>query len=247
MKDRNGVLKNKIGEYIYLGEYVVSMSDITLLGSVRKGIWNVAEELADNKFKVVNIISHKNFITHKNKLLNIKYLEYCGLINSSYLNAESIAMYRSLIPQYNDKLDTLRYAVSEKSIHDLKRVTKKGNHEMANTVNKLVNKNAEAARQGALLAAGKTLNGVIKNKVVDQLPRKYRGLGNHALADVVIANIASFAVQNFASGNYKAQVATDAMMEAAMAEFFSSFNLEAIVSDALSTVNIDEFVNTTGG
>ena len=54
--------------------------------------------------------------------------------------------------------------------------------------------------------------------------------------------MASFAVQNFAQSNYKARVATDAMMQAAMQDFLKSFNIEQIIAEVLDTVNINNLV-----
>ena len=110
-------------------------------------------------------------------------------------------------------------------------------------MNRLVNDNMNAAKTGAVLSAGTTLNRVVKDAVRNQVPRKYRKLLDTPFADIVVANVANVAVQNFAKTNRKAQVATNAMMEAAMVEFMNSFNLDKIISDTLQNVNLDDLID----
>jgi hypothetical protein len=114
--------------------------------------------------------------------------------------------------------------------------------EMNTSISGTINKNTDAAKQAAIVVAGSTLNNLIAVRMGKQLPRKYRKLANHPMANIVIANMASFAVQNFAAGNYKAQVAADAMMTAAMQDFLRSFNIEQIIAEVLDSVNINNLV-----
>ena len=115
-----------------------------------------------------------------------------------------------------------------------------------NMMSKVVDNNVNAAKAGAVISAGNTLNKVVKNTIRGQVPRKYRKIVDSAVGDVIVANLASFAVQNFAKTNYKARVATDAMMTSAMAEVLNSFNLDAMITDVLANVNLDEILDTTG-
>jgi len=101
-----------------------------------------------------------------------------------------------------------------------------------------VQANVEAAKIAAMITAGGVLNRTILEKVRPQLPMLVRGYTEHALADVLIANVAHFAIANFAGSNKEAQVATEAMMLAAMTQLTASFNIEDLISDILKDVKL---------
>lgn len=107
-------------------------------------------------------------------------------------------------------------------------------------LDKVKNNNLAAAKSAATLEVGKVLNKTLVSKIRPQLPMMVRGYAEHAFAEVVVANIASFAVANFASNNEKAVLATDAMMQAAMTEFVSSFNIETLIADLLDGIELPE-------
>ena len=137
-----------------------------------------------------------------------------------------------------DGADAIRYGI----IYEDKQ---SGDDEM-NMINSVVSNNVDAAKAGAVISAGNTLNKVVKNSVRGQVPRKYRKILDSPVGDVVVANVASFAVQNFAKTNKKARVAANAMMQAAMVEVLNSFNLDQMIADVLANANFDEILDTTG-
>ena len=96
-----------------------------------------------------------------------------------------------------------------------------------------------AAKVAATITAGKTLNALVAKKVVPQMPMMTRGYADTALGRVGIANIADCAVKQFLACNTKANLATNAMMQAAMLELMDTFDLEAIVNDVLANVKLD--------
>jgi len=144
-----------------------------------------------------------------------------------------------LIPAAYDKLkqsDTFKLCKSNKQ------QVKQQEKPKMKIENKIMQNNTKAAKAAAQLAAGNVLNKTIAAKVKPQLPMFVKGYADHPLANVVIANIAAFAVQNFAADNAKAVWASNSMMIAAMAEFMQSFNLEKIVDEVLSSVTIPDEV-----
>ena len=98
--------------------------------------------------------------------------------------------------------------------------------------------NMKAVKIAAQSTAGSALNKTLLSKLRPQLPMMARGYADHALAEVVVANIANFAVANFAQDNAKAVWASEAMMVAAMSQFLQSFNIEAIIDELLDGVEV---------
>ena len=109
-----------------------------------------------------------------------------------------------------------------------------------NAKDKMIESNKTALQLAGLVTAGNVLNKTMLNKLRPQLPMLVRGYSDHVLAEVALANIVSFAVQNFAADNTKAKVASEAMLAAAMANFMASFNIEDIIAEVLSEVNLPE-------
>ena len=102
----------------------------------------------------------------------------------------------------------------------------------------VVNDNVEAAKNAAVISAGKALNAAIAEKVKGQLPLMARGYAETPIGAIVIANLVNFAVQNFAAHNDKARWVADAMLQAAMVDFVSSFNIESMLKEVLDTAKV---------
>ena len=109
-----------------------------------------------------------------------------------------------------------------------------------NMMNQVTEANVTASKAAAQVTAGNVLNKTLLTKLRPQLPMLARGYAEHAFADVVVANLANFAVANFASDNKRAKWATEAMMIAAMSKFMESFNIEDIVANMLEGIDIPE-------
>jgi len=147
--------------------------------------------------------------------------------------------------RHDDKLDALAWG-AKVAYNDVCSGTFKqefqNNEEtkMASKLSKVKDKNVTAAKGAAAQAAGKILNKTIKEKMKPHLPMMVRGYADHALADVMVANIFSFVADNYLSGDTqaKAQFASEAMLQAAMVDLVASFNLEKLVQDVLSNVEL---------
>lgn len=153
-------------------------------------------------------------------LINLKHVPLSILENEKFVSQAQYAQYKNMICE-EEAIPILRS----------KETTK-----MNANINRLMNRNTESAAYAAKVTAGKTLNKVVLDKVNPNLPILLRGYANTPIGAVVLSNVVSFIVQNFASNNAKAKYAAEAMMDAAMIEFMDSFNIEALISDVLSGV-----------
>lgn len=236
--------KQKI--YLYTGTYVIYNNTENSISEHRKGIWEVIDIHVD-EYRLKNIVSNNIFSSKKKNLFPIDSFPIQEL--KEILTDQALTKYEELL-NYNvkhkeDKAKNYAEDLNEQLKSFKKPLTNEKEPKMNSMIKRIGAQNTEAAKTGALIVAGKTLNGVVKDKIRGQVPRKYRKLVDHALADIVIANVANVAVQNFAMKNDKAQVAVNAMMEAAMIDFFSSFNIEKIISDVIATVNIEDLIPST--
>ena len=110
---------------------------------------------------------------------------------------------------------------------------------MENVVKRTTDANVSAAKVAATITAGKTLNNLATQKFVPLLPLMVKGYADTVFGRVAMANIADFAVKQFMPNNPKAQMATQAMMQAAMLELADSFDLEGIVTELVDSVALD--------
>lgn len=107
----------------------------------------------------------------------------------------------------------------------------------------LVAQNKEALVTAAKIEAGSIATKRIMDLVKPKLPMMLRGYADTAVARVVVANLFSLGVQQYAAGNKKAEIIADAMMQGAMLEFVKSFNIEQIVEQVTKGV---DFTKITG-
>lgn len=117
------------------------------------------------------------------------------------------------------------------------------NNKEESKMNGIVNANSKAVKSAAKTKTGKALNAAIMKKVRPSLPLAVRGYAEHPIANVVLANLVSFAVKNFfTNGKHseKASWAASAMMDAAMFELVDTINVEELFSDLLEVEIPDE-------
>lgn len=145
----------------------------------------------------------------------------------------------------DDILDAQSYAASDPFIREggqsnkfSQYINKPEKSKMSNKMKETLNDNEVSARVAARITAGKTINAAVLEKLKPQLPLMVRGYADTAFAPIVIANLVNFAVSSFAADNDKAVWAANAMMDAAMTEFMASFNIEKILKEVLSSVDV---------
>lgn len=134
------------------------------------------------------------------------------------------------------------------SLTESKPVVEKEETKMASTPVKtktsvLIEKNKAAAIQAAKLEMGQIAVNRIVKLVQPKLPMMLRGYADTAVARIVVANLFTLAVQQYAPENEKAEIIADAMMQGAMVEFVKSFNIEQIIEQVTKGV---DFTRITG-
>lgn len=126
---------------------------------------------------------------------------------------------------------------------------------LGQTAAAIVAQNKASGKVAGGIIAGNIINDRLAKIVTPKLPMMVRGYADTPLGKAAIANLAAGALIHFLPGNTKATTAASAMIEAAMVEFASSFNIEAMVDELLdgvdlSGVNVEnakEVVKTTTG
>lgn len=239
------MFKQLFGKNIYKDSYVIYNKD-SELSKINVGVWKVIRREHDYLVEIKNPLTNNSFVTSTGKLININNINIddlkrvLNLASFKYVRNNKLhsgITYRPFINASDD--NDSEYIFEEPQNYFIKL---KENEKMS--MNTIVKANTTAVKNGALISAGNTLNSVVKNKLVSTLPKKYKKIAESPLADIVVANIAEVAVQQFAATNPKARMATQAMMEAAMVNLFNSFNFEKIIAEVLESVNMDGLVDS---
>lgn len=109
----------------------------------------------------------------------------------------------------------------------------------------LIEKNKQAAITAAKIEAGTIAVNRITALIKPKLPMMLRGYAETPAARIVIANLFSLAVQQYAADNEKAVIISDAMMQGAMLEFVKSFNIEAALEQVVKGVDFTKLTTAT--
>lgn len=117
-----------------------------------------------------------------------------------------------------------------------------------NTMTKIANivaANKSAVVNAAKLEAGKIALTQITKVAAKKAPFMIKGYIDTPIGRVVIANLLSVAVDQYAPSNQKAKAVAGAAMEAAMLEMVQSFNIAEMIDEMVKGIDISTFtVNT---
>ncbi|QJA17854.1 hypothetical protein vBSenI1_93 [Salmonella phage vB_Sen_I1] len=117
-----------------------------------------------------------------------------------------------------------------------------------NTMTKIANivaANKSAVVNAAKLEAGKIALTQITKVAAKKAPFMIKGYIDTPIGRVVIANLLSVAVDQYAPNNQKAKAVAGAAMEAAMLEMVQSFNIAEMIDEMVKGIDISTFtVNT---
>lgn len=120
----------------------------------------------------------------------------------------------------------------------------KGKNAMTKIAN-IVAANKSAVVNAAKLEAGKIALTQITKVAAKKAPFMIKGYIDTPIGRVVIANLLSVAVDQYAPSNQKAKAVADAAMEAAMLEMVQSFNIAEMIDEMVKGIDISTFtVNT---
>lgn len=102
---------------------------------------------------------------------------------------------------------------------------------MKNLLSNVADQNKQAATNAALLEAGRIANNELSKLAAKQLPMMVRGYADSPVGKLVIANIASIALQQFRPNDSKLKHLSDAMLSAAFQEAIQTLNIDKLISD----------------
>ena len=117
-----------------------------------------------------------------------------------------------------------------------------------NTMTKIANivaANKSAVVNAAKLEAGKIALTQITKVAAKKAPFMIKGYIDTPIGRVVIANLLSVAVDQYAPTNAKAKAVAGAAMEAAMLEMVQSFNIAEMIDEMVKGIDISTFTNNT--
>lgn len=117
-----------------------------------------------------------------------------------------------------------------------------------NTMTKIANivaANKSAVVNAAKLEAGKIALTQITKVAAKKAPFMIKGYIDTPIGRVVIANLLSVAVDQYAPTNQKAKAVAGAAMEAAMLEMVQSFNIAEMIDEMVKGIDISTFTTST--
>ena len=120
----------------------------------------------------------------------------------------------------------------------------KGKNAMTKIAN-IVAANKSAVVNAAKLEAGKIALTQITKVAAKKAPFMIKGYIDTPIGRVVIANLLSVAVDQYAPSNQKAKAVASAAMEAAMLEMVQSFNIAEMIDEMVKGIDISTFTNNT--
>ncbi|EDY0344196.1 hypothetical protein XY44_003805 [Salmonella enterica subsp. enterica] len=168
-----------------------------------------------------------------NMLIPNDYLEYGN--ESNVANAGF-----TLLPLDNV---TKQDVNSQTSSANAQTTENKGN--IMSKVSSIVAANKSAVVNAAKLEAGKIALTQITKVAAKKAPFMIKGYIDTPIGRVVIANLLSVAVDQYAPTNAKAKAVAGAAMEAAMLEMVQSFNIAEMIDEMVKGIDISTFTQNT--
>lgn len=145
--------------------------------------------------------------------------------------------------QIIDSIEKHAVNSNTKSVHT-QTTENKGKNTMTKIAN-IVAANKSAVVNAAKLEAGKIALTQITKVAAKKAPFMIKGYIDTPIGRVVIANLLSVAVDQYAPSNQKAKAVASAAMEAAMLEMVQSFNIAEMIDEMVKGIDISTFtVNT---
>ncbi|QXV85405.1 hypothetical protein bas30_0189 [Escherichia phage TrudiRoth] len=112
-------------------------------------------------------------------------------------------------------------------------------------VSSIVAANKSAVVNAAKLEAGKIALTQITKVAAKKAPFMIKGYIDTPIGRIVIANLLSVAVDQYAPTNQKAKAVAGAAMEAAMLEMVQSFNIAEMIDEMVKGIDISTFTTNT--
>ena len=139
------------------------------------------------------------------------------------------------------------YLVAAPVVKEVKTQTEtKMEEKTMSKVNAIVTANKSAAQTAVRIEAGNIALDKLGKLIAPRMPFGTASYIKTPLGKVVMANLISFAIQQYAGNNPKAKIISEAVMEAAALELVQSFNIGAMIDDLVSSVNLSGLEEPTG-
>lgn len=113
-------------------------------------------------------------------------------------------------------------------------------------VNAIVTANKTAAQTAVKIEAGNIALDKLAKLLSPRMPFGTSSYLKSPLGKVVMANLISFAINQYAANNPKAKIIGDAVMDAAALELVQSFNISALIDDLVGSINLTGLEEPTG-
>lgn len=141
--------------------------------------------------------------------------------------------------------DQIINSIEKHAVNSNTQITEnKGKNAMTKIAN-IVAANKSAVVNAAKLEAGKIALTQITKVAAKKAPFMIKGYIDTPIGRVVIANLLSVAVDQYAPNNQKAKAVAGAAMEAAMLEMVQSFNIAEMIDEMVKGIDISTFTNNT--
>lgn len=109
---------------------------------------------------------------------------------------------------------------------------------MKDVLGKMMEVNKESAIRSAKVEMGKAANQLVLDKLTPRLPMMVRGYADSPLAELIVGNVVAGLLIQFAPGNDKAQILSDAMIAAGVQVALESFDIPALVNELLENIDV---------
>lgn len=136
---------------------------------------------------------------------------------------------------------------SPKAVPEVKTQTEtKMEEKTMSKVNAIVTANKTAAQTAVKIEAGNIALDKLAKLLSPRMPFGTSSYLKSPLGKVVMANLISFAINQYAANNPKAKIIGDAVMDAAALELVQSFNISALIDDLVGSINLTGLEEPTG-
>lgn len=140
--------------------------------------------------------------------------------------------YFSKCPYPEVSVDQIESTIPSKHINqESTHIHKQKGSNMKNLLSNVADQNKQAVTNAALLEAGRIANNELAKLAAKQLPMMVRGYADSPVGKLVIANIASIALQQFRPNDSKLKYLSDAMLSSAFQEAIQTLNIDKLISD----------------
>lgn len=141
----------------------------------------------------------------------------------------------------------LSSSVIPKAVPEVKTESKPNMEEKTmSKVNAIVTANKTAAQTAVKIEAGNIALDKLAKLLAPRMPFGTSSYLKSPLGKVVMANLISFAITQYAANNPKAKIIGDAVMDAAALELVQSFNISALIDDLVGSINLTGLEEPTG-